>query len=389
MIARDAHANLLRTAAEFPAVALTGPRQSGKTTLVRDAFADKPYVSLEDPDVRAFADADARGFLGRFGAGAILDEIQRAPGLLSYLQTIIDGDRRLGVWVLTGSQQFGLREQLSQSLAGRVGLVQLWPFSSSELLCAAALKATLPEALLLGGYPPLFDRPVRPHVFFSSYVATYVERDVRQALEVRDLAAFQRFVRMCAARTAQLLNLSALAADCGITHNTARAWLSVLQASGIVVLLQPFFRNVGKRLVKTPKLYLTDSGLAAWLCGIDEPRLLEVHALRGALFESWVVAELHKAIDHRGLNARLSFWRDSSGHEVDVIVEHGGQLTAIEVKSGQTVAGDWLGGLHKLKALLGGELSKMALVYGGDSSFDRQGVAVMGWREAGLVLGGK
>ncbi len=263
MIARKSTATLLRLARGFPIVAITGPRQSGKTTLARQAFPDKPYLSLEDPDTLALAESDPRGLLATHPRGAIIDEAQRAPQLFSYLQTRVDEHVTPGAWILTGSQQFGLLSGITQSLAGRVGLLQLLPFSLSELRSAIRPPPTLDELLVQGFYPPLYDRPVSSGDWFAAYIATYVERDLRQLINVRDLSAFQRFVKMCAARTGQLLNLSSLAADCGISHNTAAAWISVLEASYIVHLLRPHHRNFNKRLVKTPKLYFCDVGLAA------------------------------------------------------------------------------------------------------------------------------
>ena len=263
-------------------------------------FQGKPYVSLEDPDTRLLVESDPRGFLSRFPDGAILDEAQRTPELFSYLQSHVDANLRPGMYVLTGSQQFGLLSGITQSLAGRVGMVQLLPFSFGELLAARKLPVELDDLMFRGLYPPLYDRDFSPGDWFSGYVNTYIERDVRQLIAVRDLSTFQRFLRMCAARTGQLLNLSSLAADCGITHNTAREWLSVLEASYIVYLLRPHFQNFNKRLVKTPKLYFFDTGLAAWLLGIREPGQLVFHAQRGALFENLVIGEFLKARLNRG-----------------------------------------------------------------------------------------
>ena len=277
MIARKALSTLLELAKGYPFVALTGPRQAGKTTLSRMAFPDKPYISLEDPDTREFATTDPRRFLARYPDGAILDEVQRSPELFSYLQTLADMDGRMGLYILTGSQQFGLLSGITQSLAGRVGMVQLLPFSVGELQDADRLPETLDALLHKGSYPPLYDRRLIPAQWYAGYVTTYLERDVRQLINVRDLAIFQRFIRLCAGRTGQLLNLSALANDCGISHNTAKAWISILEASYILCLLLPHHRNFNKRLVKTPKLYFYDSGLAAWLLGVQNSDQLAIH----------------------------------------------------------------------------------------------------------------
>ena len=381
MLPRAAAPALRRLARHYPVVALTGPRQSGKTTLARAAFPRKPYASLEDLDTREFAERDPRGFLDQFGAGAVIDEAQRAPGLFSYLQSVVDRDRRQGRFVLTGSQQFGLFTGITQSLAGRVGLVHLLPFALSEL--GQSLAPRSPEELLWRGlYPPVIDRGAPPANWYANYVATYIERDVRQLVNVRDLASFRRFLRMCAARTGQLLNLSSLAADCGVTHNTAKAWISVLEASYIVHLLPPYHRNFGKRLVKTPKLYFVDAGLAAALVGVAAARELAIHPKRGALFETWVVAELLKHRFNQGAPAELYFWRDSNGVEVDVVVDRASRLHALEIKAGRTVAQDWFGALDRLAGLAS---ASGAVIYAGESGQPRRDHPVFAWREIGAA----
>ena len=369
-----------RLARGFPIVALTGPRQSGKTTLARAAFPDKPYLSLEDPDVRLLAERDPRGLLARFPDGAVLDEAQRAPDLFSYLQTRIDAAPRPGTFIVTGSQQFGLLSGITQSLAGRVGLVQLLPFSLGELKAAGRLGADVDDVIVRGLYPPVYDRDVAPGDWYASYVSTYIERDVRQLITIRDLSAFQRFLRMCAARTAQLVNLSSMGADCGITHNTASAWMSVLEASYIVHLLRPHHRNFKKRLVKAPKLYFCDTGLAAWLLGIRDPAQVYIHPQRGALFENLVVTEFLKSRFNRGDPSDLFFWRDSRGLEVDLLVERGDGLLPIEIKSGQTIAADFFSSLTRWTELAGAAGREASLVYGGDQDMHHGHVAVIPWR---------
>jgi len=380
MLNRSAFPTALRLAQGFPVLAITGPRQSGKTTLARTLFADKPYVSLEDPEERSFADADPRGFLARFPRGAILDEVQRCPDLFSYLQGVVDERKRMGEFILTGSQQFGLMSNIAQSLAGRSGLLQLLPFSLAELKEGKMLPATLDTAMLQGGYPPLYDRPVTPRDWFSNYVSTYLERDMRQLLAVRDLSLFQRFLKMCAARSGQLLNLSALAADCGISHVTAREWMTVLEASYIVYLLRPHHRNFGKRLVKMPKLYFLDTGLMAYLLGIRDTDTLATHASRGALFETLVVSEWVKRQFNAGQVAELYFWRDSAGHEVDLLIPHGNQFMPVEIKSGSTFSNDWTAALRKLSALFGDAALPPGIVFGGEGRYEREGCQVAGWQ---------
>lgn len=381
MIPRQASTTLQRLSLVFPVVALTGPRQSGKTTLARATFPQKPYVSLENPAEREFAQVDPERFLARFPDGAILDEVQRCPALLSWLQGWVDARRRMGDFILTGSQQFDLIASMSQSLAGRVGRVELLPLSAAELASAGLLPQTLESLLWQGSYPALYDRSMQPADWFSNYVATYVERDVRQLVAVRDLRLFQRFVRMCAARCGQMLNLVALGADCGISAVTARQWLDVLEASYIVVRLAPYHRNFGKRLVKTPKLYFLDTGLAAWLLGIRDAPSLQTHAARGALFENWVVSELIKRQFNQGEAAQIFFWRDNVGHEVDVVFETAAGLQAVEVKSGTTFSADWPVAVQKWTAFAGGLAAQPAIVFGGQGRYERQGCRVLGWRE--------
>lgn len=386
MIPRDAAKTLNRLAQGFPVVAITGPRQSGKTTLAKALFKDKPYITLENPDEREFAQNDPKRFLARFPQGAVLDEVQRCPQLLSWLQGLVDDRGIMGDFVLTGSAQFSLIENITQTLAGRVGRVELLPLSAHELAMAKKLPDTLTQMLFQGNYPALYNRPVSPQDWFSNYVTTYVERDVRQLIAVRDLGQFQTFVKMCAARTGQLLNLASLGADCGVSATTAKQWLTVLEASYIVTLLRPHFQNFGKRLVKTPKLYFLDSGLAAWLLGIRDAQTLETHSARGALFETWVVSELYKHRLNAGVAPDLYFWRDSSGNEIDLISEMPQGLQPIEIKSGSTYATDWSQGLKKWQTLAGITTPEPALIYGGAQNFERENLKVWGWKDAAQTL---
>ena len=381
MIKRTAHDTIMRLARGFPVIAITGPRQSGKTTLARSAFPHKPYLTLEDPDTRLLAESDPRGLLSAYPDGLIIDEAQRAPLLFSYLQGVVDNNLVPGKYVLTGSQQFGLLSGITQTLAGRVGLVQLLPFAMNELESAGKLTDDVDRLILYGMYPPFYDRDLAPSDWFPAYVNTYIERDVRQLINVRDLSAFQRFIRMCAARTGQLLNLSSLASDCGITHNTAAAWISVLEASYIVFLLRPHFSNFNKRMVKTPKLYFIDTGLAAWLLGVREQEQLNFHAQRGALFENLVVTEFLKARFNRGQQADLHFWRDSKGLEVDLLLDDGITLKPVEIKSGQTIVADSLTSLKKWCELSDGSDRPAWLVYGGTSELANGNISIVPWRK--------
>ena len=387
MIPRRIEETVQRLRSGFPIVAITGPRQSGKTTLSRAIFPERPYVSLEEPDTRAYAVDDPRGFLAQFPDGAILDEAQRAPELFSYLQSRVDLDNRMGLFLLTGSQQFGLRAGITQSLAGRVGLVTLLPFSFGELSHARVAPDTLEECMYTGSFPPLYDRPILPGDWYPRYIATYLERDLHQLIQVRDLHTFQTFLRMCAARTAQIINLSALATDCGITHNTAKAWVSVLEASYILFLLQPHHRNFNKRMIKAPKIYFYDTGLVASLMGIEDVDRLRTHSMRGQLFENWIVSELMKGRYNRGLPSNLYFWRDRAGLEVDLIADHGESLLPIEIKSGATVAGDFFDGLKRWSKLsTDGTRETPLLFYGGDEDQPRTDAVVRSWRSvAGIA----
>lgn len=382
MIPRSIAPAVRKLAKGYPVVAITGPRQSGKTTLARALFPHHAYASLEDPDMREFAQEDPRGFLAGFKDGAILDEAQRTPDLFAYLQRIVDEDKTSGRFILTGSQQFGLHASISQSLAGRVAMVTLLPFDLGEIQTVSRVPEELDGLLLYGGYPPIYDRALDPTAWHNNYVRTYLERDVRQLINVRDLTQFQRFLRLCAGRTGQLINLSALGDEAGVSHNTARQWLSVLEASFVIHRLPPYHRNFNKRLVKTPKLHFLDVGLAAWLLGIEEETQLATHPLRGALFETWVVSEFLKMRYNKGLSSNLSFWRDRSGLEVDLLQEEAGRLTAIEVKSGATVTADALRSLKRWQTVADEALKEAVLVYGGNQSQQRRsGIAIKPWSE--------
>jgi uncharacterized protein len=366
----------------YPVVTITGPRQSGKTTLARAAFPGKPYVSLESPDEREFAATDPRGFLARWPEGAIIDEVQHVPALLSWIQTDVDLAGQMGRYVLTGSQNFALLAHVAQSLAGRSTLVQLLPLSIQELVQAGRLPDRLDAMMLRGGYPALYARALNPSRWLADYTMSYLERDVRQITQVQDLSTFQRFLRLCAGRTGQLLNLSNLAQEAGVAQSTARAWLSVLEASYIVFLLPPHYRNLGKRLVKTPKLYFLDVALAASLMGLQTEAQLAVHPLRGALFETLIVGEFLKARFNQGLVSNLFFWRDNVGLEVDLLLDEPAGLYPVEIKSAATVTDDLFRGLRRWLMVAGDAAAMPRLVCASPDRYTRSGVDVRPWQQA-------
>ena len=382
MIKRTLLPVLKARAAQFKAVLLTGPRQSGKTTLARTAFPKKPYVSLENPDERLAATADPRSFLARYPKGAVLDEAQRVPDLFAYLQQILDESREKGLFVITGSQHLGLTQTVNQSLAGRVALLELLPFTYHELQAGHYASDRLEAALFNGAYPPVFDQALDPVAWYNSYIESYLERDVRQILNVRDLIAFRRFIALCAGNVGQLFNASRLGADCGMASVTAAQWLSVLEGTYIAFRLQPYFKNYRKRVVKTPKLYFWDTGLAVRLLGIQSAEQLVAHPLRGALFENWVISERLKSRCNLGERANLFFWRDNSGLEVDLLEDVAGRVRATEVKSGATFAAEWAERLSTWQKLAAEDAEHDArVVYGGEKSFTFKGCDVVSWRE--------
>jgi hypothetical protein len=383
MIERDIVPTLRRLASRYPVVTLTGPRQSGKTTLARSLFFDKPYVTLEDPDTRRFAKDDPRGFLAQYAEGAVLDEIQRAPEIASYLQGMVDADPRPGRFILTGSYQFELMSQVSQSLAGRTAVLRLLPFTLAEVrrLRGGAATPDLPNTLLTGFYPRIHDRALDPSQALADYFATYVQRDLRQLAAVHDLHRFERFVRLCAGRTGQLLNLSNLGNDAGVTHATARAWIDLLQTSYIVHLLPPWFTRTSKRLIKAPKLYFYDVGLACWLLGLRSAEQVARDPLWGCLFENFVVMEAMKDRLNAGETAEMYFYRDSEGNEVDLLLPVGAKMHAIEVKAGATVNQDYFKGLKTFAAHQPEAFASGCVVFGGAQGQGRSDWPVHSWRQ--------
>ncbi len=387
MVPRIAAQHLLALAERYPVAVVAGPRQSGKTTLCRDAFPGHRYINLEDPELRRYAIEDPRDLL-RADKPLIIDEVQRAPELTSYIQVMVDEDPTPGRFVLTGSQQLGLRSTVQQSLAGRAGILELLPLQLAELRCFENPPTELWQTVFAGGYPRIHDRGHPPTEWFADYVRTYVERDVPQLIDVRDQLAFSTFLRLCAANSGRLVNLSQLGADAGITHNTAKAWLGVLEASFITFRLPPLTANVRKRLVKTPKLHFWDSGLVCYLLGIRDAETLRLHPLRGAIFETWAATEIAKGIRHTRRHDDISFYRDRKGLEVDLCLDRG--AVAVEFKSGATFSSDAATPLRKFQTIVADDplvrANRLIVVTGGELKQRRGEVEVLPWRDVGDVL---
>jgi hypothetical protein len=381
-IERDLAGMLERLAGRYPAITLTGPRQSGKSTLCRMVFPQHGYANLEVPDTRSYARQDPRGFLGQFNQGAILDEIQRVPELISYLQGMIDEDPVPGRWVLTGSQNFALLESVNQSLAGRTAILHLLPLARNEAMRFQDHPETLDEAILYGGYPRILDEHLDPGEWLAYYIATYIERDVRTITNVGDLSTFQRFVELCAGRTSGLLNFSRLSGDCGVSQPTAKAWFSVLEASYIAFRLPAFGGNLRKRLVKMPKLHFYDTGLACRLLGIRTLEHLHSHPLRGALFETWVVSEILKHRMNAGQTGSIYQYRDKNGLEADLVIEHPDRLCLVEAKASQTPNSSLLDGVGSVRKALETIAPCNAVVaYGGLSRQERSKALLLPWKQ--------
>ena len=381
MIIRKAEQEIKVLAARFKAVAVVGPRQSGKTTLVRSVFKSKPYVNLENPDVRRYALEDPRGFLSNYPEGAILDEAQRVPELFSYLQQILDETPGHGLFIITGSNNFLLQESVSQSLAGRVGYLYLLPLSLDEI---AGKESNINALLYRGSYPALYNEDTDAGKWYANYISTYVERDVRLLKNITDLVTFERFLRLCAGRIGQLLNMSSLAVEVGVDVKTINSWISVLETSFIVFRLQPYHENFNKRVVKMPKLYFYDTGLAVALLGIENAGQLSLHPFRGSLFENLIVIDFLKRRYNTGKSNNLFFWRDSAGNEIDLLLAIGSNKIPVEIKSGQTVTSDYTKGIlfwNKMTKTEGG-----FIVYGGDMMQNRSnGIRIVPFKEIDTI----
>lgn len=380
MIKRIIKDKIIQLAEKFPVISVTGPRQSGKTTLIKSIFPDYRYESLEDPDTRLFAINDPRKFLNE-GKKMVIDEIQRAPELFSYMQSNSDKTNINGQFIISGSQSFLLNQHISQSLAGRVAILNLMPLSLFELMDHGIPVSVYEKLIYQGFYPRLYDRNIEPVDFYPNYIQTYIERDVRLLQNIHDLTLFVRFLKLCAGRIGQLLNINSLANDCGVSPNTAKSWVSVLEASFIIFLLQPHFKNFNKRLVKMPKLYFIDTGLASSLLGVQSENQLSTHYLRGALFENFIISEFIKTRLNHGLRNNCYFWRDNKGMEIDCIIESGNKLTPIEIKSGNTFNQDFFRNLNYWNKLSGNPVKNSYVIYGGDSSRLTKDGALLSWRD--------
>ena len=384
LLTRTAEKELRTLAGQFKAVAVVGPRQSGKTTLVRMAFPDKAYVSLENPDTRRFAIEDPRGFIAGYPDGAILDEIQRTPDLFSYLQQVLDENKGKGRFIITGSNNFLLQENISQSLAGRVGYLYLLPLSINEL---PKHKLSVNEQIHKGFYPAMYEQEGQTDVskYYLNYIRTYIERDVRLIRNVTDLYTFERFLRLCAGRTGQLLNMNSLAVETGVDNKTIGAWLSVLEASFVVFRLQPYHKNYNKRIVKMPKLYFYDTGVASALLGIENPAQLALHPFRGGLFENMIIVDFLKSRYNKGKPNNLYFWRDSLGTEIDLLVEKANSLLPIEIKSGQTITDDYFKSMSAWLRISG--MEKGWVIYAGaEKQVRSNGITVLPLNEMERLL---
>ncbi|MEG2163023.1 MAG: ATP-binding protein [Bacteroidales bacterium] len=384
MIERVLKTKLLEMAAKYPIVTVTGPRQSGKSTLLKTSFPDYKYVSLEDPDMRLFATDDPRGFLATYPDKTVIDEVQRVPSLFSYIQTHTDKENKEGMYMLAGSHNFLLMENVNQSLAGRTAILKLLPFSHNEMTDGGILPKTVDQEIFKGAYPRIYDKDINPTDYYPYYIQTYVERDVRLMKNIGDLSKFIRFIKLCAGRIGQLLNLSSLANECGVAVSTISTWISILEASYICYLLKPDHNNFAKRLVKTPKLYFYDTGLACSLLDIRSPEQVSTHFLRGGLFENIVLNEFTKESYNKGEEPNLTFWRDSTGNEVDLLRTIESKQYAYEIKSGATYSSDFFKGISKWAKLSGAIPKQCFAIYNGDKDMKTSQGEVVSWKNSAL-----
>ena len=378
-IPRTITQSLIDQQEKFPILGITGPRQSGKTTLLKHLFNNYKYISLENPDIRSFALDDPKGFLKKYDTNVILDEVQRVPELFSYIQTIVDESGKMGQFILSGSQNFHLLNSITQTLAGRIALFKLLPLDFKELKKEQLLVPSYSEACVKGFYPAIFDRNIDPSVFYANYINTYLEKDVTELINIRDINSFRTFIALCAARAGQLLNLNALANDCNISQPTARAWLSILESSYIVFLLQPYHENFNKRLVKSPKLYFYDSGLVCHLLNIRTSRELEENRLLGNIFENMIISEFQKQNFHQYLHQQYYFWQDSNNHEIDLLIKTAKGFDIFEVKATQTIRQSLFAGMDYFESIAENPQIKKTLIYGGTENQKRTKYSILGW----------
>jgi predicted AAA+ superfamily ATPase len=379
MVKRSLTEKVRKLAEKFPVISISGPRQSGKTTLARACFPEYDYVNLELPDIRSMAYEDPREFLNTYRKGLILDEVQNVPEIFSYLQVFADESKQPGKYILTGSQNFLLLEKISQSLAGRAAILTLLPFSLEEITETGFKSHSHADYLFKGSYPAVFDKEIEPTDFYPSYIQSYLERDVRSIINIGNVLNFRKFLGIIAGRTGQIINYTSIANDTGVDQKTIQRWLSVLEASYIVFLLRPFHKNFSKRLIKSPKLYFYDTGLACSLLGIKKADDTGFHFLKGALFENLVISEIAKHYFHRGIRPDLYFWRDNTGNEVDCLIEEGLRTKAIEIKAGTTIGEDFFNGLKYYQKISGIPVNELFLVYGGVQSQKRSQAKVVSW----------
>ena len=383
MIPRESAQIIIKLRSQFPVITLTGPRQSGKTTLLRSIYTDIPYVSLEDIDVRNAALNDPRGFLNNFSNGAVLDEIQRTPELFSYLQGIVDKNKKIH-FVLSGSQNFLLLENISQSLAGRAAVLKLLPFGISELQTAKLVSDSYEQLIFKGMYPRIYDRDIDPEFFYPAYISTYIERDVRQIKNIENLNSFSNFLQLCAGRTGQVVNLHSLATDAGISPNTAKSWLSILEASFIIYFLQPYYENFNKRIIKSPKLYFYDTGLVCSLLGISSANQVKTFHSKGALFENLIITNLIKTRLHNGVNPRFYFWQNKTRQEIDLIIDKPEGPVPVEIKSGMTMNDNYFTNLKYWQKITGAKDENLNVIYGGDTSLKTSYGKYFSWNDPGI-----
>lgn len=379
MITRDIEVKIKELSAKFPIITITGPRQSGKTTLVKKIFREKSYISLEDPANRDFAISDPKAFLAQYPDGVILDEVQRCPDLLSYIQTIVDDKNINGMYILTGSQHFLLMNAITQSLAGRTAIFKLLPLSLNELF-QHGIDLSLEEHILKGFYPRLFNENILATDFYPSYIETYIERDVRTLKNISNLGLFYKFLKLLAGRTGQLVNYQSLGNDCGLSHNTIKEWISLLETSFIVYTVYPYYKNYNKRVIKTPKIYFSDIGVLCSLLGLSSANDYKNHFLKGEIFENFIINEIRKLYFNKGINKDFYFWRDKTGHEIDLLLEEGNHNQLIEIKSAMTYNPDFIKNINYFKKL---SLAKdiAFIVNSSDESQKRTDFTIVSWKE--------